>query len=150
MSALITVTFDLVDDGQEGERRRRVEEIIRLQAQLDALPEGNDPGLVRASLQATIEGLQRRLRALNQFDEDSIEDLDEEGLDKLIEELLSAINTETDFQTQQYLMSLLRKARAARARKGRENSAAPDARFKLSIVRAGGDVRGFYPSRIDR
>jgi hypothetical protein len=147
---MITVAFDLADDGQEDERRRLVEEIARLQAQLEALPPGDDPGLVRASLQATINGLQSRLAAMNAFNEDEIDDLDVEALDDLIEELDSAINTESDFQTKQYLMRLLAKARAALARKSREDSALRRASTKTVILRAGGDVRTFFPARKGR
>ena len=71
---MITVAFDLVDDGQEDERRRLVGEIARLQAQLEALPL-DDPGMVRASLQATINGLQEQLIAMSAFNEDEGDDL---------------------------------------------------------------------------
>jgi hypothetical protein len=146
---MITVAFDLADDGQEDERRRLVEEIARLQAQLEALPPGDD--LVRASLQATINGLQSRLAAMNAFNEDEIDDLDVEALDDLIEELDSAINTESDFQTKQYLMRLLAKARAARARKAREARASERRpSIKTAILRAGADVRTFFPARKGR
>lgn len=142
MSAEITVTFDLADD--EDERRGLVEEILRLQTQLDALPK--DAGLARGSLQSTIDGLKRRLSAMDQFDEDSIEDLDAEALDNLIEDLVSAINGETDFQTKQYLMSILQKARSARARLGETTSTAPDVILKQRILRSGFALLSFYPA----
>lgn len=148
MSAEITVTFDLVDDGMEDERRRLVEEIARLQAQLDAIPEGDDPGLVRASLAATIEGLKRRLSAISafDFDDEELEAMDVEDLDDLIAELDSAINAETDFRTQQYLMSLLTRAKAARTKKGRQQAAQIRNTLKLEILRTGGDVGSYYPA----